>query len=48
MSALPLLFTYRRGPYAMRARMALLQVGVAYQAHEVLIPISASVMASFK
>lgn len=30
-----LLYTYRRCPYAMRARMALLQVGVAYQAHEV-------------
>ena len=29
MSALPLLFTYRRCPYAMRARMALLQAGVA-------------------
>lgn len=32
---LPLLYTYRRCPYAMRARMALLQAGVAYQAHEV-------------
>ena len=31
---LPLLYTYRRCPYAMRARMALLQAGVAYQAHE--------------
>ncbi len=31
----PLLFTYRRCPYAMRARMALLQAGVAYQALEV-------------
>jgi glutathione S-transferase len=30
-----LLYTYRRCPYAMRARMALLQAGVAYQAHEV-------------
>ena len=30
----PLLYTYRRCPYAMRARMALLQTGVAYQAHE--------------
>jgi glutathione S-transferase len=29
-----LLYTYRRCPYAMRARMALLQSGVAYQAHE--------------
>jgi glutathione S-transferase len=32
--ATPLLYTYRRCPYAMRARMALLQAGVAYQAHE--------------
>ena len=31
----PLLYTYRRCPYAMRARMALLQAGVAYLAHEV-------------
>ena len=31
----PLLYTYRRCPYAMRARMALLQAGVAYVAHEV-------------
>ena len=30
----PLLYTYRRCPYAMRARMALLQAGVDYQAHE--------------
>jgi len=34
MTTPPLLFTYRRCPYAMRARMALLQAGVAYQAHE--------------
>ena len=33
--SIPLLYTYRRCPYAMRARMALLQAGVAYQAHEV-------------
>lgn len=32
---LPLLYTYRRCPYAMRARMALLQAGVAYEAHEI-------------
>ena len=32
---IPLLFTYRRCPYAMRARMALLQAGVACEAHEV-------------
>ena len=31
----PLLYTYRRCPYAMRARMALLQAGVAYLAQEV-------------
>ena len=31
----PLLYTYRRCPYAMRARMALLQAGVTYQPHEV-------------
>ena len=31
----PLLYTYRRCPYAMRARMALLQAGMAYEAHEV-------------
>jgi len=29
-----ILYTYRRCPYAMRARMALLHAGVAYQAHE--------------
>lgn len=32
---LPLLYTYRRCPFAMRARMALLQADVAFQAHEV-------------
>ena len=31
----PLLYTYRRCPYAMRARMALLQAGVIFQAIEV-------------
>ena len=31
----PILYTYRRCPYAMRARMALLQAGVIYQAQEV-------------
>ncbi len=31
----PLLYTYRRCPYAMRARMALLQAGVVYEAREV-------------
>ena len=33
--ALPQLYTYRRCPYAMRARMALLQAGRAFQAFEV-------------
>ena len=33
-----LLYTYRRCPYAMRARMALLQAGVGYQAYEVFTP----------
>ena len=31
----PLLYTYRRCPYAMRARMALLVAGVDFEAHEV-------------
>ena len=31
----PLLYTYRRCPYAMRARMALLVAGVSFDAHEV-------------
>jgi glutathione S-transferase len=31
----PLLFTYRRCPYAMRARMALLQAGIAFDAQEI-------------
>jgi len=35
MSGLPLLYTFRRCPYAMRARMALLQAGLAFQAVEV-------------
>ncbi len=30
----PLLYSYRRCPYAMRARMALLVAGVAFDAHE--------------
>lgn len=34
---LPLLYTYRRCPYAMRARMALLQAGVAFDAHEIVL-----------
>lgn len=35
--AQPLLYTYRRCPYAMRARMALRIAGVAYQAHEIVL-----------
>ena len=31
----PLLYTYRRCPYAMRARMALLVAGIAFDAYEV-------------
>lgn len=37
MDALPLLYTCRRCPYAMRARMALLQAGVAYEAFEIVL-----------
>ncbi len=33
----PLLYTYRRCPYAMRARMALLQAGVAFDAYEIVL-----------
>jgi glutathione S-transferase len=35
MTALPLLYTYRRCPYAIRARMALAVSGTAYEAREV-------------
>lgn len=35
--ALPLLYTYRRCPYAMRARMALLVAGVDFDAHEIVL-----------
>lgn len=34
---LPLLYSYRRCPYAMRARMALLAAGVAFDAHEIVL-----------
>ena len=34
----PVLYTYRRCPYAICARMALLQAGVGYQAYEVFTP----------
>ncbi len=33
----PLLYTYRRCPYAMRARMALLWAGVDFHAHEIVL-----------
>lgn len=33
----PLLYTYRRCPYAMRARMALLHAGVAFDAFEIVL-----------
>jgi glutathione S-transferase len=33
----PLLYTYRRCPYAMRARMALLQAGTGFDAHEIVL-----------
>ena len=33
----PLLYTYRRCPYAMRARMALLQAGIAFDAQEIVL-----------
>jgi glutathione S-transferase len=37
MTSVPLLYTYRRCPYAMRARMALLQAGVAFDAFEIVL-----------
>ncbi|UJW79469.1 glutathione S-transferase [Hydrogenophaga sp. SL48] len=37
MTPTPLLYTYRRCPYAMRARMALLQAGVAFDAFEIVL-----------
>ena len=37
MDTSPLLYTYRRCPYAMRARMALLQAGVDYEACEIVL-----------
>jgi glutathione S-transferase len=33
----PLLYTYRRCPYAMRARMALIHAGIAFDAHEITL-----------
>lgn len=37
LSPRPLLYTYRRCPYAMRARMALLVANVALEAHEIVL-----------
>jgi glutathione S-transferase len=37
MNAPPLLYTYRRCPYAMRARMALLIAGIAFDACEIVL-----------
>ena len=37
MNTAPLLYTYRRCPYAMRARMALLQAGIAFDAFEIVL-----------
>ena len=37
MNAVPLLYTYRRCPYAMRARMALLMAGCAFDAFEIVL-----------
>lgn len=34
---LPLLYSYRRCPYAMRARMALLVAGMAFEAHDIVL-----------
>lgn len=34
---LPLLYSYRRCPYAMRARMALLVAGIAFEAHDIVL-----------
>src|SRR4051812_9072829 len=33
----PLLYTYRRCPYAMRARMALLLAGIEFDPHEIVL-----------
>lgn len=33
----PLLYSYRRCPYAMRARMALLRAGIEFDAHEIVL-----------
>jgi glutathione S-transferase len=36
-ATVPLLYSYRRCPYAMRARMALLVAGIAFDAHEIVL-----------
>lgn len=36
-ASVPLLYSYRRCPYAMRARMALLVAGIAFDAHEIVL-----------
>lgn len=36
-STVPLLYSYRRCPYAMRARMALLVAGIEFDAHEIVL-----------
>lgn len=36
-ATVPLLYSYRRCPFAMRARMALLVSGVAFDAHEIVL-----------
>ncbi len=37
MTKRPLLYTYRRCPYAMRARMALLEASIGFDAHEIVL-----------
>jgi glutathione S-transferase len=37
MTPRPLLYTYRRCPYAMRARMALIHTGIAFDAFEIIL-----------
>jgi glutathione S-transferase len=44
MTPAPLLYTYRRCPYAMRARLALLQAGVAFDAFEIVLRDKPTVM----
>jgi glutathione S-transferase len=37
LATVPLLYSYRRCPYAMRARMALLVAGITFDAHEIVL-----------